>query len=163
MHRTFILTAELDPENFAWLDGLRRDHFPSERNLLQAHLTLFHRLSSAQMGRLGEVRLPRDPIPLLLDDPLLLGFGVAIRVQSPELDHVRDATRLVMGREFSRQDSERWRAHVTIQNKVTSDDARRLHQQLATGFQPRAGAATALLVWEYLNGPWKPVDRLPFK
>ena len=32
MPGTFILTAELDADSFAWLDGLRREHFPSERN-----------------------------------------------------------------------------------------------------------------------------------
>lgn len=30
---TYILTAELDPESFAWLDALRREHFLPERNL----------------------------------------------------------------------------------------------------------------------------------
>jgi hypothetical protein len=30
---TYILTAELDPESFTWLDGLRREHFLPERNL----------------------------------------------------------------------------------------------------------------------------------
>ncbi|QAU49949.1 2'-5' RNA ligase family protein [Bradyrhizobium guangzhouense] len=162
MAATFILTAELDPASFAWLDGLRRNYFPPERNLLPAHLTLFHRLSSEQTGRLREVRLPRGPIRVLLDAPLPLGPGVAIRVRSPDLEQVRSAARLAMGGEFSRQDSQGWRPHVTIQNKVAADVAKRLRQQLATDFEPRAGAATALLVWEYLNGPWKPVDRLPF-
>jgi len=163
MAPTFILTAELDLASFAWLDGLRRDHFPPERNLLLAHLTLFHRLSSAQTGCLSELRLPRGPLPVLLDAPLLLGSGVAVHVRSPDLEQVRSAARLAMGGEFSRQDSQGWRPHVTIQNKVAADVARRLHQQLAADFEPRAGAATALLVWEYLNGPWKPIDRLPFQ
>ncbi|WFU82596.1 2'-5' RNA ligase family protein [Bradyrhizobium sp. CIAT3101] len=163
MTPTFLLTAELDLTSFAWLDGLRRGHFPPERNLLPAHLTLFHRLSSAQTARLCKVRLPLGPIPILLDTPLLLGFGVAIRVRSLELEQVRSAARLAMGGEFSSQDSQGWRPHVTIQNKVAADDARRLHRELSTGFEPRAGAATGLLVWEYLNGPWKLVDRLPFE
>src|SRR6478736_2886397 len=55
MDRTFILTAELDPASFDWLDGLRRVHFPPARNLLPAHLTLFHRLSPAQTDRLGAI------------------------------------------------------------------------------------------------------------
>lgn len=163
MAPTFILTAELDPASFEWLDGLRRDHFPTERNLLPAHLTLFHRLSSAQTDRLCEVRFSRGPIPILLEAPLLLGFGVAIRIRSPELEEARAAARLAMGGEFSRQDSQGWRPHVTVQNKVSADDAKQLHQELTTGFEPRAGAVTGLLVWEYLNGPWKPVDRLPFE
>jgi len=37
-----IVTAELAPEDFAWLDALRRHHFPPERNQLRAHLTMFH-------------------------------------------------------------------------------------------------------------------------
>ena len=48
---TYILTAEMDPESYAWLDRLRQQHFPLERNLLPAHLTMFHRLSSAQAAR----------------------------------------------------------------------------------------------------------------
>jgi hypothetical protein len=162
MEPTFILTAELDHASFAWLDGLRRDHFPPERNLLPAHLTLFHRLSSAQTSRLGDLGLPSGPVSIQFDAPLLLGFGAAIRVRSHMLERVRAAARAAMGGEFSRQDSQPWRAHVTIQNKVTAEAARRLHQALECEFKPCAGAVTGLLVWEYLGGPWKLVHRLPF-
>jgi hypothetical protein len=67
-----------------------------------------------------------------------------------------------VGGEFSRQENQTWRAHVTIQNKVTADAARQLHQALEGDFKPRAGWVTGLLVWEYLGGPWKLVQRLPF-
>ena len=40
----FIVTAELPGEIFSWVDGLRRAHFPPERNHLSAHVTLFHAL-----------------------------------------------------------------------------------------------------------------------
>jgi hypothetical protein len=39
-----IITATLGPEDLAWADGLRRAHFPADRNVLPAHLTLFHHL-----------------------------------------------------------------------------------------------------------------------
>ena len=70
MNPTYILTAELDPDSFEWLDGLRRQHFPPERNLLSAHLTLFHRLSSAQTGRLEAIELPAAPVPILFEAPV---------------------------------------------------------------------------------------------
>ncbi|GAA0005927.1 2'-5' RNA ligase family protein [Bradyrhizobium diazoefficiens] len=162
MVRTFILTAELDPASFAWLDGLRREHFPPERNLLPAHLTLFHRLSSAQTGRLESIELPAAPVPILFEAPVLLGFGVAVRIRSPELDRLRAAARCAMGGVFSRQDSQAWRSHVTIQNKVTADAARQLHQAFALDFEPRPGSVTGLLVWEYLGGPWRSVRQLTF-
>ena len=49
--RPLVLTAALDDETFDWLDGLRRRHFPPERNHLAAHLTLFHALPVDQLGR----------------------------------------------------------------------------------------------------------------
>src|SRR5262245_10736097 len=63
MEPTYILTAELDADSFAWLDSLRRNHFSPERNLLPAHLTLFHRLSSAQMASLSEFVTPLLAVP----------------------------------------------------------------------------------------------------
>ncbi|MGK3899645.1 hypothetical protein ABI062_15425, partial [Enterococcus faecium] len=39
-----IVSALFGDRDFAWLDGLRRAHFPPERNVLPAHLTLFHHL-----------------------------------------------------------------------------------------------------------------------
>ncbi|MGO4512134.1 2'-5' RNA ligase family protein [Bradyrhizobium sp. 2TAF36] len=161
MDRTFILTAELEAASFAWLDGLRREHFPPERNLLPAPLTLFHRLSSAQTGRLDAIELSAAPVPLF-EEPVLLGFGVAVRIRSPELDRLRAAACGGMGGEFSRQDSQAWRPHVTIQNKATADAARQLHRTFEHGFEPRPGSLTGLLVWELLGGPWKLVRRLLF-
>ena len=162
MAPTFILTAELDPASFAWLDGLRRDHFPPERNQLPAHLTLFHRLSLAQTARLSGLPIPAGAVPILCDGLLLLGFGVAIRITSPGLIQLRATAREIMSGEFSRQDSQTWRPHVTVQNKATADSAQRLHRDLASGFAVRAGAVTGLLVWGYLGGPWKLVERVPF-
>ncbi|WP_426616320.1 2'-5' RNA ligase family protein [Bradyrhizobium sp. McL0616] len=130
--------------------------------MLPAHLTFFHQLSSAQTARLSGLAAPAGPVPILCDGLLQLGFGVAVRVASSELARLRAAVRDVMGGEFSHQDSQTWQPHVTIQNKVPADAAQRLHRELANKFAVRAGAVTGLLVWEYLNGPWKQVDRLPF-
>ncbi|PDT85750.1 hypothetical protein CO669_31210 [Bradyrhizobium sp. Y36] len=162
MDRTFILTAELDPASFDWLDGLRRAHFPRERNLLPAHLTLFHRLSPAQTSRLADVTLPAAPVPMRYTGVRLLGFGVAIEITCPELARLRTALQTAMGGELSRQDSQGWRPHVTIQNKVAAAAARGLYDELHAEFVPRAGAVGGLLVWEYLNGPWRQDRRLPF-
>jgi hypothetical protein len=78
------------------------------------------------------------------------------------LSGLRAAAREAPGGEFSRQDRQPWRPHVTIQNKFRTDVARWLHQDLAEGFMPRTGAITGLLVWEYLSGPWRLEKRLLF-
>src|SRR5580692_5809899 len=121
MSTTYIVTAELDSESFVWLDGLRREHFPPERNFLSAHLTLFHRLSAAQIAQLRSLEMPRAPLVLRFDRVDLLGFGVSLRVQSPELVRLRNGLHSGMGGEFSRQDSHFWRPHVTVQNKVSAE------------------------------------------
>lgn len=162
MPSTYILTAELDGHTFAWLDELRRAHFPSDRNLLPAHLTMFHRLTSRQIALLGNIELPSAPVDIHLAGLLFLGSGVAVRVQSPDLEHLRAAACSTMAGQFSRQDSQPWRPHVTIQNKVAPATARQLHRALDSAFSPRTGAAIGLLVWEYLGGPWKLCERLQF-
>ena len=91
-----------------------------------------------------------------------LGFGVAIGVRSAALERLRSNARTEIGGEFSRQDSQPWKPHVTVQNKVTAVSARQLQYALEQGFAERVGAATGLLVWEYLGGPWKLVDRIAF-
>ena len=159
---TYILTAEMDPETFAWLDRLRKQHFPPERNLLPAHLTMFHHLSSAQTARLDDFEVTDGPVPILLTAPILLGSGVAIRIQSPELELLRTAARQAMSGEFSKQDSQGWRPHVTIQNNVPAEAAKELYRRMEIGFKQSAGEVTGLLLWEYLEGPWQMVRRLSF-
>jgi hypothetical protein len=160
---TYILTAELDDNSFAWLDGLRREHFPPERNFLPAHLTLFHRLSLTQVANLRFLEVPSTPIPLHFDQVIFLGFGVAFRVQSADLERLRYAIQTTMGGgEFSRQDRQPWKPHVTIQNKESAETARALQRKLLSGFSQRAAAVTGLRVWEYLHGPWRLARRIAF-
>lgn len=160
--KTYILTAELDDASFAWLDALRRQHFPPERNLLSAHLTMFHRLCDAQIERLQDVAMPAEPIELNFDSLRFLGSGVAVNVRSPDLERLRRDIAGAVGGELSRQDGQRWTPHVTVQNKVAAETAKALFAALHETFTPRAGQATALLVWEYLGGPWRLVRRVAF-
>ena len=39
-----LVTAELPPDIYSWAEGLRRQHYPPERNRVRAHVTLFHAL-----------------------------------------------------------------------------------------------------------------------
>lgn len=160
MSTTYVLTAEMDDDSFGWLDALRRANFPPERNVLPAHLTLFHKLAPDQIDRLRLLELPSAPLQLRFDAVTFLGAGVAIRIQSDGLERLRADAKTVMGGELSRQDKQRWRPHVTVQNKVPAEIARQLHQRLTSDFVTRAGTANGLLIWEYLGGPWKDAGRI---
>lgn len=161
-----IVSALIGAADFAWLDGLRRAHFPPERNLLPAHLTLFHHLPPSVgpelARRLGEAA--RGPAPAATAAaPISLGRGVAIRIETPALAAIRRDLADAFAGLLTPQDASGWRAHVTIQNKVAPEAARALLHELAAGFRPRPVAIAGLAVWRYRGGPWEAVSRHMFR
>jgi 2'-5' RNA ligase len=162
---TFIVTLELDGFSFERLEAWRQQHFPAHRNFLQAHLTLFHTLSMAQVERLVASQRnfeSNPPVRLRFSKVRSLGNGVAIEVESEALQALRAALITTVGGPLTRQDLQRFRPHVTIQNKVDSRTADALLLTLSSQFQPWEGSGTALLVWEYLGGPWRLERTLAF-
>jgi len=161
-----IVSALFGAEDFRWLDELRRAHFPPERNLLDAHLTLFHHLAPSLepevRRRLSEAARgapPRAEAGAVIG----LGRGVAIRIDSPELAAIRRELADAFAGTLTPQDAGGWRAHVTVQNKVEPADAKALRQELAAGFRPRPVAVTGLALWRYRGGPWEAVSRHMFR
>lgn len=152
---SFILTAALDAQSQAWLDDLRERHFPTDRNFLKAHLTLFHRLSPAQKSQLETMSLPEAQVPVRFGSLRLLGYGVAVDVDSPPLLQFRNELARDMTGEITKQDQQKFRPHVTVQNKVKPEVARELYRALVADFEPCEGAVTGLQVWRYLGGPWE--------
>ena len=166
MAGALIVTAEFGPEDQAWLDRLRRAHFPPERNQLRAHLTMFHALVPSVEGevrhRLGEAARaapPRAEIAGLMD----LGGGVAFRIVSDDLDSIRAGLAEAFRGSLTAQDSQGWRPHVTIQNKVAPKVARGLIEELDAGFHPRPLRIAGLGLHRYLGGPWERLALYPFR
>src|SRR5512132_2023016 len=93
MAGALIVTAEIGPEDFAHLDAFRRKHYPAERNQLPAHLTMFHALPPSAETEISS-RLARfaseQPPSAMLDGLIDLGRGVAFRIDSNELDRIRE-------------------------------------------------------------------------
>jgi hypothetical protein len=161
-----IVTAELGAEDFAWLDGLRRRHYPPDRNQSPAHLTVFHALApSAEneaRGRLAD--LAAGPAPAARVAGLMdLGGGVAFRVVSDDLDAIRNALAHDLHGLLTAQDSGGWRPHVTIQNKVEPRVARRLLHSLEGDFEPRPLRIAGLGLHRYLGGPWETLGVYKFR
>ena len=158
MAGALIITAEIAAEDLAWLNRLRRAHFPPERNQLPAHLIMFHALPPSAEGearrtlsRLASRRPPRASIEGLMD----LGGGVAFRVVSSDLDAMHRELAADFHGLLSAQDSGGWRPHVTIQNKVPVKEARTLLANLEREFRPRPLAIGGLALHRYLGGAWE--------
>lgn len=163
MTPTFVVTLELDGSSFAWLNELRLSHFPPARNVLDAHLTLFHKIDIDGIVEIENALAAQSwrDIDLVFSGPISLGRGVAIAATAPGLNDLRSRLAKPIADRLTPQDRQPFRPHVTIQNKVEPSEARALMTHLATDFTPRPGAGLSVLVWEYLGGPWRLQARLP--
>ncbi|WP_442681260.1 2'-5' RNA ligase family protein [Sphingomonas sp. ASY06-1R] len=161
-----IVSALFGASDFGWLDGLRRAHFPPERNQLAAHLTLFHHLppsiEAELRQRLSEAALGAPPAADAIG-LMNLGRGVAIRINSPALSAIRGELAEAFAGLLTPQDAAGWRPHVTIQNKVLPHEAKALHAALDSGFVSRPVKIEGLAVWRYRGGPWEPLSRHKFR
>jgi 2'-5' RNA ligase superfamily len=161
-----IITAEIGASDLAWLDRLRRAHYPAERNQLPAHLTMFRALppSAEKEARSTLSRLAAEAAPCASIEGLMdLGGGVAFRVVSHDLDRIRRELADRFHGLLSAQDSAGWRPHITIQNKVTPKDARALLGRLEADFRPHQLAISGLGLHRYCGGPWERLASVRFR
>jgi 2'-5' RNA ligase len=165
--RPLILTLDLDADAFGRLDALRRAHFPASRNVVPAHVTLFHAIPG---DRLPVVRA--DLAALTAEAPAcevrfpgvrFLGKGVAVEVASADLSRVRRTLHDAWEDWLGPQDRKPYRPHVTVQNKVDPPVARALYERLRSTWDPAAGRGTGLCLWRYLGGPWDRIETFPFE
>ncbi|MCF6509261.1 2'-5' RNA ligase family protein [Blastococcus sp. MG754426] len=161
-----VVTLLLDEEDQARFDRLRAEHFPPERNWLQAHVTLFHALPGEHQEQVARDLLSaagREAFDVAVTGLRLLGRGVAFELRAAELTAVRAGLAAGWDPWLTRQDRQRFAPHVTVQNKVDPAVARGLHERLLPGFVPWTVRARGLGLWRYLGGPWSPVLAAPFR
>lgn len=166
MAGALIVTAEIAQGDFSWLEGLRRAHYPADRNQVPVHLTIFHALPPSaetelrtRLGRIVRRSAPKVMIAGLMD----LGGGVAFRIVSTELDAIREELADGLHGLLGAQDGSGWRPHITIQNKVAPKVARALKEVLERKFETRPLAIRGLAMHRYADGPWDPVAAYPFR
>lgn len=166
MARPLIVTAQLGAADHAWFDQQRKAHFPPDRNLLPAHLTMFHALPPSlepEVRGLLKTLVAQRPPAATCTGLIHLGKGVAYRITSPELDAVRDELAARFTGMLTAQDQAGWRAHVTIQNKVNSAEARALYETLSADFQARPVSIHGFALHAYDGGPWITLGTWPFR
>jgi hypothetical protein len=146
-----IVTLAFDAASQARFQKARDRWFPPERNVVPAHLTLFHHLPGDALG------LVRDRLASVMS----LGNGAAFRVEVPGLKGLRG--RIGAGFDLTEQDrAAGGRPHVTVQNKVDREAAREALEALRAGFSPWAAVAEGLDLWCYRGGPWEEAGHFRF-
>lgn len=162
-----IMTASMGAADQAWANALRRQHFPPERNFLDAHITLFHHLpghiEAEVIARTKALADEFAPPAANLSELMNLGSGVAYRIHSPELIAIREMMAEAMHGMLTTQDQGRPRLHITVQNKTEPAVARALLAQLTAEFAPRPLVIAGLALHRYMGGPWEPIGNWRFR
>lgn len=162
-----ILTVKLDAASFAFFDALRQKYFPAECNFLAAHVTMFHNLPGRQKEKIEsdliELCGQRKSFPLQFPKLRFLGKGAAFEIESAELNLLREELKNRWNEWLTNQDRQKFKPHITVQNKVAPEVARSLFNELSADWSPRTGAGIGLQFWHYLNGPWKLAAEFPFE
>lgn len=161
-----ILTLTLDPNSQAYFNELRQRHFPPAINHLAAHVTLFHHLPGTELEAVcDELRrraLPQAVLPLRVTGLRFLGMGVAFSLENLALRTLHHELQTGWHPQLTAQDRHKFNPHVTVQNKVPPDEARRLFLELSRGFQSFEAQGTGLHLWAYRGGPWESLRQFPF-
>ena len=92
-----------------------------------------------------------------------LGGGTAIKLASPEMLSLRDEIADHFHGMLTQQDQHRPRLHVTIQNKVSSKEAKALQAQLSGMIEARDFTFPGLALYIHRGGPWEFVKRFAFR
>lgn len=163
--RPLVLTLRLDRATQARFDRERSLLFPPGRTAVGAHVTLFHALPGSLRNDI-ERELDRHrslaPFSVAVTEPFPLGRGVAYGLRSPELDELHGELQGRWRDALTPQDRQRFRAHVTVQNKVTPELARETLVGLRAAYAPVEATALGLELWRYDGGPWTPLARYDF-
>ena len=166
MASPIILTLQVDDESQQRFEAARERWFPPKLNRVPAHLTLFHALPGEDRERVArEVAMicaRQAPFPVQVAELIKLGGGMAYRLRSKRLDTLRaDLARAFEG-ELTKQDASGFRAHVTIQNKVSRDTAAACRAVMEAEFAPWEATAEGVQIWSYEGGPWGALGAVAF-
>jgi 2'-5' RNA ligase len=161
-----IVTAHVVDADLAPFAALRAQHFPPDRNFLHAHVTMFHRLPGEHIDAITDVlrmvAASTRQIETTVNGVRHLGFGVAFTIDSAELQATRGQLKSNFSHWLNPQDTQPWRPHITVQNKVSKTAADTLFHELKHDFEPSRLRVVGFDLWAYLGGPWRLEASLDF-
>lgn len=161
----FLITLGFDPATFERLDDLRARYFPPDRNIVPAHLSLFHKLPGSDFdaidAELARVAAERAPVRLRFQGPKPTGRGVLIPVDALGLGAIRAELARTFDRHLTPQDRQGFRPHVMVMNKADRQEADAALDEIRAGYAPWSGTGDRLILWRYLGGPWEEVANYP--
>ena len=166
MPSPIILTLQLDQGTQDRFQAERARWFVPKLDRVPAHLTLFHKLPGEELDavlrHVGEACSQRAPFAVPVAEVIGLGAGTAYRLRSDALDGLRSDLARRFDAWLTGQDRQGFRAHVTVQNKVTKDTASACRAVIEAEFAPFEARAEGVQLWSYEGGPWGTLGAVGF-
>jgi hypothetical protein len=166
MPAPIILTLWLDETSEQIFQRARTRWFPPDRNIVPAHITLFHHLDGAQapglLETLSQACAAQRPTGFQTTGLRHLGRGVAYGVTAAPAALFRAGLAEAWAPMLTPQDRQPWRPHITIQNKADPAASRALYTALSADFVPHSGQVLGVRAWHYEGGPWSLAREIPF-
>ena len=165
--RPLIVSAQLNDKAQSFFNQKRQEFFPPERNYLDAHLTLFHKLPENKKAAIGDhlemLVNKTEVMKAEVNDIMFMGFGSAYVIDCPRLLHLRAALIEEWGDLLTPQDKQKFKPHVTFQNKVSAVQAKRVFAKEKDKFTPFSCNILGLSLWHYAKGPWEHIEDFMFQ
>ena len=162
-----IVTAWIDPKDLELFNRQRAALFPADRNYLSAHVTLFHHIPASVrqdfISFCHELYASTHVLSAWVGPPFSLGKGAAYPVKCRPLAEIRGQLRAEFAAHLTRQDDRPWnKGHITVQNKVSPEEAKRTVHKLSADFTPQDIQVCGLEFFRYDGGPWMLLEQLSF-
>lgn len=164
MTAPLILTLQLEATAAAHFNQLRLAHYPAYANVVEAHLTLFHRLPADEprMAATLATMAARPPLTLQVNGLQRYTHGVAYTLLSAPLQLLHQLLQQQWAPSLTWRDQQPLHPHITIMNKVTAYKAQRLYERLLADFRPFEIQGAGLQLWRFQKGPWELVETVCF-
>lgn len=163
----FLVTLGMDSPSFAQLDTLRDHYFPARRNVVPAHLCLFHKLPGTEGEAIFEAlklaTMKMAPIPLRFGRLEKHSGGMAVAVDAPGLARIHAWLNSRFSIWLTPQDRQPFWPHVTLMDHSPKPKVDRAFADLSATWEPWNGTGESLLLWRYRDGPWGLASEFRFR
>lgn len=167
MRAPLVVTAVLPAALQGRAEGLRRAHYPLERNQVPAHVTLLRALppslEAEARGLLSALAAEIPPVPATISGIVDLGTGTALAIESYGMLDLRAMMAEHFHGMLTLQDQGEPRLHVTVQNKVERREARALQAALSAEFRAERFSFAGLALHRWIGGPWEDAGHWSFR
>jgi 2'-5' RNA ligase len=161
LKQPLIAAFRIEAATQAYFNELRSKHFPSERNYIDAHLTLFHALPDEPWIKedLKQIADSKQPFEAEAVSIVSLGYGTAFKIVSAELSNIHQTLQNKWWDHLTNQDKQKRNFHITVQNKVSVAAASELKDTLNRDFNAFSFQVLGIELYRYLDGPWEFVSQ----